>query len=185
MYIASAHGHSDVVRALLTSEELKVDKATKAGVTPLYICSQEGHADVARALLASQKADASKAIEAGFTPLMIAVHNGHEVNVQDLLAAGANPSRAANHGQSCLKWRGPRATHKSQNLCWTICKLGRKKSYCRECGRLSNQTVCVLQNSSTFITTDKLPVGDWATASSLRRCYHSRVALQRVSFKGP
>ena len=103
LYIASAHGHSDAVRALLTSEELKVDKATKAGVTPLYICSQEGHADVARALLASQKADASKAIEAGFTPLMIAVHNGHEVNVQDLLAAGANPSRAANHGQSVLE----------------------------------------------------------------------------------
>ena len=51
----------------------------------------------------SRKTDVSKAIEAGLTPLMIAVHNGHEVNVQDLLAAGANPSRAANHGQSVLE----------------------------------------------------------------------------------
>ena len=74
MYVASSHGHVDVVRVLL-EHGAEINKAANSGCTPLFIASQEGRVDVVRVLV-EQGADITKTWD-NKTPLHIARQMNH------------------------------------------------------------------------------------------------------------
>jgi ankyrin repeat protein len=95
LFMASQHGHCDVVEALLRGGA-DVNKAKNDGTTPLFMASQNGHCDVVEALLRGG-ADVNKANNDGATPLYIASEKGHCDVVEALVRAGADLT---------LAWRG-------------------------------------------------------------------------------
>ena len=51
LHYASCNGHEDVVKFLLATEDLDVNKVDDKGNTPLILASQEGHISIIRTLL--------------------------------------------------------------------------------------------------------------------------------------
>lgn len=119
LYAASAGGHADVVRQLLRYRA-KVNFSMWDRSTPLYAACEGSHLDAVAALL-SYGAKANIAMDKGsvygnspydepgndfctynVTPLSIAVKQGREPIVRALLASGADPNIADNHGASPL-----------------------------------------------------------------------------------
>ena len=72
--MAAQEGHLDVLQLLCLhgpSQEEHLDKAQKAGATPLYVASQNGHLPCVE-VLTDAKADLSRETFNKATPLLIA-----------------------------------------------------------------------------------------------------------------
>ena len=85
LLIASANGHTEVVKALLDTPTIDVNKTHRNGATPLLMASTNGHKEVVKALLEKPDIDINKANKDGFTPLLMASTNGHKEVVKALL----------------------------------------------------------------------------------------------------
>jgi len=109
---ASRNGHTKVVKALLASKDINVNKASSLGSTPLdiatkknhkeiiqllkdagaqhslYYASENGYTEVVKALLAAKDIDVNKWDERNCTPLSIATKNNHTEIIQLLKDAG-------------------------------------------------------------------------------------------------
>ena len=88
LMIAVKEGKADVVRALLSGNDVDVNSADGSGNTPLIEASRFGHDEIARALIA-HGANLQIKNKAGETALMLAVKNGHDDVVRILKEAGA------------------------------------------------------------------------------------------------
>ena len=85
--VAASHGHTGVVRGLLSRPGIDVNVAKQGDSTPLYTAAQYGHMDIIRLLLGARGLDVNIASPDGTTPLAIASFQGYEEIVRVLLAA--------------------------------------------------------------------------------------------------
>jgi len=88
LMIAAREGKADLVRALLSGNDVNVNITDTQGNTPLIEAARFGHDDVARALI-EHGADLKAKNKEGQTALMLAVKNGHDDVVKILKEAGA------------------------------------------------------------------------------------------------
>lgn len=88
LMVAAREGKADVVRALLSGNDVNVNITDAQGDTPLIEASRFGHDDVVRVLV-GRGADLSAKNKDGQTALMLAVRNGHDDVVRILKEAGA------------------------------------------------------------------------------------------------
>ena len=88
LMVAAREGKADVVRALLSGNDVNVNITDGQGNTPLIEASRFGHNDVARALI-EHGADLKVKNKEGQTALILAVKNGHDDVVKILKEAGA------------------------------------------------------------------------------------------------
>ena len=83
LFIAAAKGHVALVRQLLSSPNIDVNRpGTKNGSTPLFVAAEKGHVQVVEALLESSTIEVNKGL---FSPLYVASQNGHVQVVKALL----------------------------------------------------------------------------------------------------
>jgi len=101
LYIATAKGYTEIVKLLLTTDGIEVNKAAIDGSTLLLIASNFGHIEIVKLLLASG-AEVDKAINDDYPPLHSASANGHTEIVQLLLAAGAEVNKVNKNGTTPL-----------------------------------------------------------------------------------
>lgn len=88
LMVAAREGKADVVRALLSGNDVNINLADAQGNTPLIEASRFGHDDVVGALI-ERGANLSAKNKDGQTALMLAVKNGHDAVVRRLKQAGA------------------------------------------------------------------------------------------------
>ena len=101
---ASANGHIDIVRHLLSVKGIQVNQqARDDGATALYMASQNGHVEVVRLLLGVEVVEVNQADKNGVTSLLIASQKGHVDVVRLLLGvAGVEVNQADNDGGTVL-----------------------------------------------------------------------------------
>lgn len=87
LHFASAGGHVDVVRVLLSVPWIDVNLREGFWGTPLLEASRRGHAEVVRVLLAAPGIAVNQVDALGVTPLLAAAKAGHVEVVRMLLAA--------------------------------------------------------------------------------------------------
>ena len=88
LIVAAREGKADVVRALLSANDVNVNIIDAEGNTPLIEAARFGHDDVARVLV-ERGASTKTQNKEGQTALMLAVRNGHDDVVKILKEAGA------------------------------------------------------------------------------------------------
>lgn len=93
LYTACLNGHTEVVKALLSSVAVDVNKRRTpdiAGKFPLYAACVNGHVEIVRLLLAHPDIDVdAKRLDSGATALVYACFNGHVDIVRALLVRGS------------------------------------------------------------------------------------------------
>ena len=99
-FIASAHGHLEVISVLL-EYGANPNISTKDGTTPLMIASCKGHVEVVKYLL-DVHVDVNTEREDGATALYFACQNGYSVAVSALLQYGANANVLTKTGRTPL-----------------------------------------------------------------------------------
>jgi len=103
LYWASTNGHFDVVRHLLSVNDIQVNQARDNGITALYMASQEGHVDVVRLLLGVEGVEVNQARDNGTTALFMASTKGHVDVVRLLLGAeGVEVNQGMSDGDTAL-----------------------------------------------------------------------------------
>jgi len=103
---AAECGHEEVVRMLLTRQDINPDLAG-TGWTPLLLAAKHGHGGVVKMLLERENVDPNRAdTQYGRTPLSWAAGHGHEGAVKMLLDQGnVNPDHVDTiHGRTPLSW---------------------------------------------------------------------------------
>ncbi len=108
LMVAAREGKADVVRALLSANDVNVNLADAQGNTPLIEAARFGHDDVARVLV-ERGADLKTKNKDGQTALMLAASNGHDDVVRILKEAGRwRDSQSPKHLclGLCGRWRG-------------------------------------------------------------------------------
>jgi len=101
LHRAAEFGHTDLLRTLLhASEEVDVDGAGVAGITPLGKAAREGHLD-AVALLLGARVDVSVSVK---DPLWYATGRGRPDVVALLIKAGAKVNEANDRGTTVLHY---------------------------------------------------------------------------------
>jgi ankyrin repeat protein len=88
LMVAAREGKADVVRALLSGNDVNVNITEAQGNTPLIEAARFGHDDVVRVLI-ERGADLKVKNKDGQTALMLAAKNGHDDVVKILKEAGA------------------------------------------------------------------------------------------------
>jgi hypothetical protein len=83
-------GHVDVIRVLLKSRGIEVNKGNREGVTAVFAAAQEGK-DQELQLLITAQANVTIPRNDGQTPIGIAASRGHSLVVRELCGKGANP----------------------------------------------------------------------------------------------
>ena len=97
LWMASAMGHVEVVRALLPTGA-SVDLLGDGGSPPLHCASCSGHVEAVRALLsAGASVDLVRACD-GTSPLFIACQAGHQDVILELLPAVCGGERGLGPG---------------------------------------------------------------------------------------
>ena len=91
--IAAYHGHTAVVRELLSIRGIDVNLAQRGGTTPLYFAAQEGHVEIVRLLSETRGVNVNLLTSEGAAPLHIAAQKGHEPVIRVFLA---NPKTNVN-----------------------------------------------------------------------------------------
>jgi ankyrin repeat protein len=101
LHVASAGGHLGLVEVLLDSG---ADPAITdaGGCLPLHLAAEHGHAGVLARLLQAAPALVNAVTGKGCTPLILACPSGSMEMVEQLLAAGADPSVALPQGGTAL-----------------------------------------------------------------------------------
>ena len=100
---AAERGNEEVVRLLLTRNDVNPDKPDNDGTTPLWWASYCGHEGAVKLLLARNDVSPDKPNKHGATPLWTASYGGYEGVVKLLLTRNdVNPDRPTNHNQRPL-----------------------------------------------------------------------------------
>jgi ankyrin repeat protein len=92
LYIAAQEGHTDVVRVLLKSDTIDVNKKDAKGRSPLTIAAICGRKDVIELLLKDKRTNPNIQTELKSTPLWYAAEVGNKEIVRDLLKHKADPN---------------------------------------------------------------------------------------------
>lgn len=99
LWMASSHGHSDIVKLLLEAGA-DVNVTNRNRMTALYMAVLGNHADVVE-VLAAHQADVNMADRAvGYTPLYLASKRGQVEIAKLLLQAGADVNAVAKDGSA-------------------------------------------------------------------------------------
>jgi len=100
-----SQGNEDVVRLLLTREDLNPDQPNHYGQTPLAWASSCGNEEVVRILLTREDVNPDEPDNDGRTPLSRAAGRGHLGVVKLLLTRDdVNPDEPDNDGRTALWW---------------------------------------------------------------------------------
>lgn len=83
LVVAAQNGHARIVKLLLESKDIEVDKPHPSGYTALYLAAQNGHSNTIKQLL-SKGADPNKKVK-GLSPLSIALRDDHVEVIAQLL----------------------------------------------------------------------------------------------------
>lgn len=104
MHHASLNGHWEIVKMLLSCNELITDLTDIRGSTPLYLASWAGHDDIVRLLLRRPIRPANPNAQTidNETPLHCAAQHGHSTVLGSLLSYGADPTIRNNSFQTAL-----------------------------------------------------------------------------------
>jgi hypothetical protein len=104
LYIAVAHGNTDVARVIMESGGDK-EATDEYGKTALFVSAYFGRLE-SLSLLITSGADIEARADDGDTALLVAARCGHHSCVQLLLNAGANKYAVSNDGQTLLMLAG-------------------------------------------------------------------------------
>jgi ankyrin repeat protein len=85
LFLACREGHLEIVKLLLSRQDIDVKAATKNVSSPFYAACKNGHTQVVTELLADARIDPNQKTKTGFTPLHIACSSSKEKVVQLLL----------------------------------------------------------------------------------------------------
>ena len=108
---AAQRGNKEVVRLLLTRDDIEPDKSNNLGQTPLSKASFLGHESVVRLLLARDDVNPNTRDNLGRTPLLLAAERGDEGVVRLLLVRDdVNPDWRDRNGITPL-WRATFGGH--------------------------------------------------------------------------
>ncbi len=88
--VAAERGHSEVVKLLLETNKVDINRPDNRDRTALMFAARKGHLEVVKLLLETNKTDINKRDEGGETALGDAVGFGHLKIVKLLLANGAD-----------------------------------------------------------------------------------------------
>jgi ankyrin repeat protein len=83
---ACQNGHLELVKKLMATGNIDVDKADNDGTTPFWTACENGHLELVKKLMATGNIDVDKADNDGTTPFWIACQNGHSEVVKELIA---------------------------------------------------------------------------------------------------
>ena len=104
LYLASAWGHTDIVKVLMKADGIYIDQQSNSGETALHKASSGGHTAVVVELLKATRINTNLRVKSnGYTALHFASFNGHEDVVKVLIgkeggAHGIQIDLPANHG---------------------------------------------------------------------------------------
>ncbi|VDI77866.1 Hypothetical predicted protein [Mytilus galloprovincialis] len=101
IFVASATGHKNIVKFLITNYKSNISKPDYMGQTPLFVASLRGRRDIVRILL-DNGADIDAIDKRGFSSLFIAAMNGHLEVVKCLLDKKAKVNHCDHDGRSPL-----------------------------------------------------------------------------------
>ena len=85
LYWAALQGHVEVVKFLLSREDVEVNAANNARETPLLLAADHGHAEVVKVLLGTADVKVNVANSQGARPLHVAAEKGRIEVVKLLL----------------------------------------------------------------------------------------------------
>ena len=91
IYLACQFGHLSLVKDIMNTGIVDVDKVTKYGWTPLEIAAVNGRTEVVRLLVKTYKADIN--LDRQFTPLENAIEGGHLDTVKEMVELKAGYSK--------------------------------------------------------------------------------------------
>ncbi|CAK4081654.1 unnamed protein product [Aphanomyces euteiches] len=100
LWIASKHGHANIVQLFLEIPNVDASWANADGESALHVAAKEGHVEIVRLL--SAHVDINQANEDGAAPLYLASEFGHANDVKLLLNVGANISLSNLNGASAV-----------------------------------------------------------------------------------
>ena len=98
---AAAESKEDLIKALMNHPETDINRAGKAGKSPLSQASEKGHTKIVRLLL-SKGADVENTDKEGRTALSLAAAQGHKVVAKVLLKNKANINTQDDKGNTPL-----------------------------------------------------------------------------------
>ena len=103
LWLAANGGHNDVVRELVATPNVELDKPCKYGSSPLTRAVYTGDVETVN-ILVQAGADIHKADESGNTPLLATGHNAQTEKLKVLLDAGAKTdvNKANDRGETVL-----------------------------------------------------------------------------------
>jgi len=102
LIIASAHGHSDAIKYLLTDAGADVNAMHETRVTPLMYAAASGHVEAMTLLLNEGKVDVNEMHTNGGSALLEAATGGAGEAMKFLLSRGANPDIVDDDGVTPL-----------------------------------------------------------------------------------
>lgn len=109
---ASLHGNTEVVKCLLSDQNLDVNTVSENGRTPLMVASSEGYVEIVRALLSHENIDVHAKTTAGSTALLL-VAQIHPEQVAEpryieivrlLMDTDLNPNEPNDYSMTALAW---------------------------------------------------------------------------------
>mmetsp|Transcript_128078 Transcript_128078/g.370719 ORF Transcript_128078/g.370719 Transcript_128078/m.370719 type:complete len:725 (-) Transcript_128078:233-2407(-) len=100
LYLASRHGHLDMVR-FLRGAGANINKTTLAGASPAWAAAHFGHLRLLR-YLSSARADLGRVTQEGASPIIAASQKGHADVVQFLCTLGVNQEARMKGGWAAL-----------------------------------------------------------------------------------
>src|SRR5271170_82086 len=74
---ASFHGHTEIIKLLLTQPGIDFNQPDNNGWTPIYSASLNGHTEIVKLLLAQLGIDFNQPDNYGWTPINRASHHGY------------------------------------------------------------------------------------------------------------
>ncbi|MCH6258583.1 ankyrin repeat domain-containing protein [Puniceicoccaceae bacterium K14] len=89
VHLAAMNGHSSILKQLILSKKVLLNKVNIDGHNPLILSSQNGRIDIAN-LLIQEKTNINQKNGYGQTAIMLAAQNGHTVIVESLIKEKAS-----------------------------------------------------------------------------------------------
>ena len=102
LMLAAIEGHTEAIKALMSSKKVNLNEKNKNGNTPLMLAAIEGHTEAIKILMNSKKVNLNEKNKDEYTALMIASRLGHTEVVKALLEKGANVREKSNLGHTAL-----------------------------------------------------------------------------------
>lgn len=106
LMLATRHGHTEVVKLLLTTSKFNINAKDRTGRTPLSWAAREGHEGVVLVLLAKEATLTNLGDDFNWTPLSLATAKGHACVAKLILDKDSTAINVRDtvHGRTPLLW---------------------------------------------------------------------------------